>query len=159
MIAKGVSKRKTHPAIGRGPKPQPRSEATTSSKTKLIEHPMSVITSLRTAILEGITSDDIKIMVAKQVEKAKEGDKDALRFVFDYVLGGKSAGAPSKLIQNNNYYGKGSKDIDGEVPSPAIRSSAPPGSPEKLTDMADRLRRGVELTHEDDAGFADDEDD
>ena len=53
---------------------------------------------LRQAIFDSINESDVAQIVAKQVEKAKQGDDAALQFVMKYVLG---FGKPTTLQQIN----------------------------------------------------------
>jgi hypothetical protein len=43
--------------------------------------------SLQAACFSSISEADVREIVAKQVEKAKEGDANALKFVFSQVIG------------------------------------------------------------------------
>ena len=43
---------------------------------------------LRAACYESISEADVREIVAKQVEKAKEGDRGAIQFVMGQLLGG-----------------------------------------------------------------------
>lgn len=56
---------------------------------------------LRDAARQSITEDDVREMVKEQVKQARAGDTQALRFVFDYILGGRSLAPSVTLIQNN----------------------------------------------------------
>lgn len=55
-------------------------------------------TSLRSVAVNSISEDDIKEIVASQLEKAKAGDQRAINFVFSTVLGGS---APVTIKQTN----------------------------------------------------------
>ncbi len=46
---------------------------------------------LRASVFDGVTAGDIKAIVTKLIANAKAGDPVAVKLVFDYVLGGKSA--------------------------------------------------------------------
>lgn len=56
---------------------------------------------LRQAIFESVTEEDVKGIVRAQVDKAKAGDKAALKFVMEYIVGAKNQ--PTKLVQQNYY--------------------------------------------------------
>lgn len=43
--------------------------------------------TLRAAIFDSISCEDVRQIVAKQIAKAKEGDEKSLQFVMRYVLG------------------------------------------------------------------------
>ena len=53
---------------------------------------------LRQAMFDGIKESDIKDIVANLVEKAKKGDKTALKFIFDYML---AVPRPDTAVQVN----------------------------------------------------------
>jgi hypothetical protein len=53
---------------------------------------------LQQAVFDAVTEDDIQAIVAKQVEKAKEGDDKAMQYVMKYVVG---FGSTTKLEQTN----------------------------------------------------------
>lgn len=44
-------------------------------------------TNLQAAAINSITAEDVQQIVAKQLEKAKEGDQTAVRFVMGTLLG------------------------------------------------------------------------
>lgn len=64
------------------------------SKSKLISHSSlsdvvpAHIRAMREAVSGAVSADDIKEIVQKQVQRAKEGDSQAIKFVFDYCVGG-----------------------------------------------------------------------
>lgn len=93
--------------------------------------------AMRQAAQDAINEEDVRAIVAKQVEKAKEGDPAAMRFVFDYLLGG-SAFKGATIVQNN--YG-----ADPREPTPHR-----PGTNGKITAMQARLSQGLPLTRGDD---------
>lgn len=53
---------------------------------------------LRMAMFDAISSEDVRAIVAKQIEKAKAGDDAAAKFVLAQVLGNNT---PVKITQNN----------------------------------------------------------
>lgn len=95
--------------------------------------------SLREAAFNAIKEDDIKAIVQKQVEKAKEGDPQAVKLVFDLFL----KGGPQSVTQNNLII---EADVPPEEPTRAIR-----GSRDKVQVMAERARSGKALFHNKDA--------
>lgn len=58
---------------------------------------------LREAIFNAVTEADVAEIVKKQIDLAKQGDKSAIKFVMDYVLGAGTGGQPMKLVQQNFY--------------------------------------------------------
>lgn len=58
------------------------------------------VQKMRSAAQAAITEQDIREIVAKQVERAKQGDEKAMKFVFDQVLGG-AAMKGATFVQNN----------------------------------------------------------
>jgi hypothetical protein len=62
---------------------------------------------MRQAAQEVLKEEDVKTIVANQVEKAKAGDQAAIKFVFDQLLGGPLKGAT--FVQNVYH--------DGEPPA------------------------------------------
>lgn len=61
------------------------------------------VATMRAAAQKMVTPADIEQIVANQVEAAKRGDRNAIRFVFEQVLGGAQPKAAT-FIQNN-YHG------------------------------------------------------
>lgn len=92
---------------------------------------------MRQAAMGGVTQADVTEIVQKQVEMAKRGDRQALKFVFDEVLGGKQLQGMT-LIQNNYADNKGRPDVP---------TSAVPGSSDKLDVMQRRAAAGLPLTN------------
>jgi len=74
---------------------------------------------LRAAVYNGVSERDAKEIVAALVEKAKAGDRVALKFFFEHILGGR----PTSAVQNNYY---------------AIAEADP--SPEEIVARAEELR-------------------
>lgn len=83
---------------------------------------------MRAAAQKAITEADVTEIVRKQVELAKQGNKDALKFVFGQVLGGDQS---ITLVQNNF------------SESPATPTNAVPGTKPKLDKMAARVAAGL----------------
>lgn len=98
---------------------------------------------LRAAAQKHITENDIEAIVAKQVEKAKDGDQAALKFVFDQVLGGASfKGATFVQTTTHHHYG----DQDPNAPT-----DAEPGTDDKVAAMAARVANGRPVFDDHDA--------
>ncbi len=87
------------------------------------------IVGMRKAAQEVITEKDIKEIVKSQVKRAKEGDKGAIKFVFEQVLGG-SHMKGATFIQNNY------RD------DPNKATKVLPGSPGKIEVMKQRVSSG-----------------
>jgi hypothetical protein len=94
--------------------------------------------TMRQAAMDSIKEEDVKQIVANQVKAAKEGDGKAIRFVFDYLLGG-NAMKGATFIQNN---------FHGEQPQ--TPTDERPGSNGKLSKMQKRLAANLPLTNKDD---------
>lgn len=62
------------------------------------------IQEMRDVVAKSISTEDVKAMIEAQVKKAKEGDERALKFVFEYVLGGMDLRGAT-FVQKN-YSGK-----------------------------------------------------
>jgi hypothetical protein len=64
-------------------------------ETKKVAPPMLPpwLAKLRQSAVDLISEGDLKEIITNQVKKAKEGDAAAIRFVFDYLLGGTMKGA------------------------------------------------------------------
>lgn len=95
--------------------------------------------ALRTAAQDAIKPADITEIVRQQVERAKKGDDKAIRFVFDYALGG-SALKGATFVQNN---------FTGEA-APNRPTAARPGTNGKLRTMEQRAAAGLPLSRADD---------
>lgn len=89
------------------------------------------IATMRKAAMDAVGVDDIKEIVQAQVKKAKEGDANAMKFVFEQVLGGAQLKGAT-FIQN--VYPTGDRP---DEPSDAI-----PGTPKKLDLIAKRIASG-----------------
>lgn len=79
------------------------------------------IVAMRRAAREHITEQDIQEIVANQVKAAKKGDRNAIRFVFDQVLGG-AAFKGATFVQNN--YGADGSRIEDLVKSGPLEKKA-----------------------------------
>lgn len=97
------------------------------------------IATMRRAAMGAVNEDDIREMVANQVKKAKEGNRDALKFIFDTVLAG--AQMRGATFVQNNYAS------DGEAEKP---TAARPGTQKKIKEMQRRLAAHAPLTRGDD---------
>lgn len=84
---------------------------------------------MREAAQKAITVEDIQAIMQNQVQRAKEGDAAAIKFVFDQVLGGK--GFQGNVVQNNFY---------GTHPDEPVQ--ARPGSRDKIAAMQARVAAG-----------------
>jgi len=93
--------------------------------------------AMRDALAGTITQEELTAVMKAQIEKAKEGNTRAAKFVFDQVRLN-TAPEHTTLIQNN--YHDGAKPP--KKPTPAL-----PGSEEKIEIMRRRLEAGVPLTH------------
>lgn len=87
------------------------------------------VMKMRQAAMDAISENDIKAIVQAQVERAKKGDANALKFIFDQVLGG--AELKGATFVQNVYQG------DGERPDKP--TAARPGSAEKIEVMRRRV--------------------
>ena len=90
----------------------------------------SWITNLRSAAMNVLTQNDVEAIVKAQIAQAKKGDKNAIKFVFDQLLGGASIRGAT-FIQNN---------YPGE--DPAKPTKAVPGTEDKIRRMRKRLAAG-----------------
>ncbi len=104
----------------------------------------SWVAAMRQAAMDGISEQDVREIVAHQVALAKDGDKNALKFVFDQVLGGAHIKGAT-FVQNNNYDG-----INPGKPTPHK-----PGSKEKVELMRRRVEAGLPAIDPDDEDDAD----
>ncbi len=87
---------------------------------------------MRAAATNAITETDIAEIVQNQVKRAKAGDQNAIKFVFDQVLGGAQLKGAT-FIQNN---------FGGE--SPDKPTDAVPGTPAKLETIRRRVAAGMD---------------
>lgn len=102
------------------------------------------MTKMRAAAQACISESDIQEIVQKQVERAKQGDAQAMKFVFEQVLGG-AAFKGATFIQNNNSYGS----------DPTSPAKSKPGTQDRIAEMAARADRGLPLVQPGDATFED----
>jgi len=94
---------------------------------------------LRTALFEAVTEDDIREIAEGLVKRAKEGDLQATRMLFSYVLGGSSVNVKQALIVQQH---------GGTLePLPAPPTKALPGTGEKFDVLAKRAANGQVLFH------------
>jgi len=119
-----------------------------NSQSKLIHNdpPMSeeltMQAKLRAAVFDGVSEGDVKEVIQGIVKKAKEGDPKSIKYFFDNILGG--AGG-TQLTQNNFY--------NGDPPPPESSINAPPGSPEKVAAMSNRIANGHTAFCDSDGGY------
>lgn len=99
---------------------------------------------MRSAAMKAIGEDDIEQMIRAQVEAAKKGDRKALEFVFNTVLGGASLRGAT-FVQN----------VFTSDSSPALPTPERPGSNKKLDVMAARAAAGLPLHQVGDGGEPD----
>lgn len=94
---------------------------------------------LRMAMFNGVTEDDVSDLVKSLMQRAKDGDKEATKLVFEYLLGGKAGGppAPTKVVNQTINVTK----------LPKSTTNALRGSTAKLDVMARRARNGEDLFH------------
>jgi len=103
-----------------------------AGEVKLAEEQQTAQAKLRTAVFNAISEADVVDVVEGIVEKAKEGDSVALKYLFDYILGGRVTTA----VQNNFY-------IDG---APEVEATdARPGTTAKVDVLAKRAKKGETL--------------
>lgn len=88
---------------------------------------------LRRAMFDSVKESDITEIVANMVKRAKDGDSQACRMVFEYVMGGNKA--PQSVTQNNVL-------VDARDVEPTTHR---PGTRGKLDVMARRAARGEPL--------------
>lgn len=98
------------------------------AQQQLVEEQHTAQAKLRAAVFNAVGESDVKDIVKGIVERAKSGDKEATKYFFDYILGGRVTTA----VQQNVY-------VDGRS-EPDEPTDAKPGSPEKVALMADRFR-------------------
>ena len=93
---------------------------------------------LRAAMFDAVKEAEIKEICEGLVKRAKEGDAQATRMLFEYVLGGSRG---PQVVTQNNY----------TIRAPKKRTKALPGETQKLTVLQKRAAAGVELFHDRDA--------
>ena len=81
---------------------EPKNNSTLAKINEKLQEAQSDIISmqaeLRMAMFDAISAEDVRAIVAKQIEKAKGGDESAAKFVLSQVLGNNT---PVKITQNN----------------------------------------------------------
>lgn len=80
---------------------EPKNSTLAKINEKLQEAQSDIISmqaELRMAMFDAISAEDVRAIVAKQIEKAKGGDESAAKFVLSQVLGNNT---PVKITQNN----------------------------------------------------------
>ena len=90
------------------------------------------IQTLRLAAFKCLKAEDVKQIVQNQIAAAKKGDKNAIKFVFEQIMGG--AYVKGATFIQNNY-----SDAAG------VTTKALPGSPEKVEMMRRRVEAGADL--------------
>lgn len=103
-----------------------------TTQTSNVPAEQAMQNKLRQAIFDGVKEQDVKDVVQGIVKRAKDGDQQAMKYFFEYILGGKSG--PSKSVQNNFYMGDDDDQPDGE--------SAMADASDRLEVMATRAARG-----------------
>ncbi len=69
--------------------------------------PPEWLTKLREAVSGSLPADEVKAVMQKQVERAKEGDVRSAAFVMNQVhklMDSQAKSAPQMTLQQNNYY-------------------------------------------------------
>ena len=97
---------------------------------------------MRRAATDSINEADIREIVRRQVERAKDGDKNAIKFVFDQVLGG--AAMKGATFVQNIYRG------DDAAGRPDRPTKARPGSDAKVEKMRRRVEADLPPCRDDD---------
>lgn len=97
---------------------------------------------LRKALQQQIKPDDVEQIMAKQIELAKKGDRNAAKFVFDQ-MGQLASLKGATLVQHNHHY-------HGDDAEPSKPTKARAGSKSKKDKMAERAARGESVFNEDD---------
>ena len=88
---------------------------------------------LRKAVFDGVSEADIKEIVANQIKAAKAGDRHAIKWVTEYILGGKG---PQVSINRSVF-------VDAR--RRPKRTDAIQGTPAKVTVLANRAANGRAL--------------
>ena len=83
-----------------------RKQNGSSRSIQTIDAGASFTDSLRTAVTKAITDERLQAILETQIRKAEEGDLKAAEFVLKLCGHGQ---APTKLVQQNYYYGPRSK--------------------------------------------------
>jgi len=87
---------------------------------------------MRRAARETIKTEDIEAIVRNQVQRAKEGDQAAIKFIFGEVLGGNELKGAT-FVQNV---------FDPGQPLPTKPAKIKPGSEQKIELMRQRIATG-----------------
>jgi hypothetical protein len=93
---------------------------------------------LKSAAFDAISESDVSEIVKAMVAKAKTGDANAVKMVFELLLNPK----PNTAIQNNVFV--------PPSPPPAAISNSRPGSSAKILELQARAERGEDLHHAND---------
>lgn len=80
------------------PTPMDRSATVQASLSRSQADLVTWQQTLRGALVNSITVDDIQQIVAKQLEKAKKGDESAAKFIIAQIVNG---GPPINMTQTN----------------------------------------------------------
>ncbi len=94
--------------------PAKRSSGPGGQLARVTETMPSWVAAMREAAMSEIGDADVREIVRNQVVAAKAGDRNAIRFVFEQVLGG-AALKGATFVQNN--YGADGELIEGLVSS------------------------------------------
>jgi hypothetical protein len=105
--------------------------------TEQLPEELTYQSKFRKAIAEAVSESDVGDVVKGIVARAKNGDKDAIAHMFNYVLGGAQ---PIKITQNNHYHTE---------PSGGDTIDLDPDAPGYFTEVQRRaeLERNKRLTH------------
>jgi hypothetical protein len=96
---------------------------------------------LRAALFEAVSEDDVREIAEKLVERAKEGDLQATRLLFGYILGGSGVKVQNAVIVNQNP----GDDHRPLAPLPAPPTKALPNTPGRLEAYSERATNGQPL--------------
>lgn len=105
---------------------------------------------LRAALFEAVTEDDVREIAEGLVRRAKEGDLQATRMLFSYVMGGMNVNVKQAVIVQQHG--------GGLAPLPARPVPALPGTATKLAAMEKRARNGQPLCHPGDGRYGGEDD-
>ncbi len=98
------------------------------------------VATMREAAQAVLKPADIQAIVANQVAAAKKGDRQAIRFVFEQLLGG--AYMRGATFVQHNYAAGAAPPADPAAPTPAIQ-----GSDAKIEAMRRRVAVGLPATN------------
>ena len=82
-------------------KQEPTHSLTRAPTSEMIPEELTYQAKLRAAMFDAVNPQDITDIVKNRIAKAKEGDKDALKFVTDYLLGANSG---ITFVQEHHYH-------------------------------------------------------